>query len=246
MSSSDSGSEQSEDGNSALADTASSIEHNKRKLAADSGDEDEDEVEVDENQPGGTRQQKRQRRTGGQDNDGSDSDDSHNSTSLSDLDSDGDMPLQELVNSNSRQSNGSNVNATAGKSSRKVSSKAAPSSKAPSNKSKQPSSKSVPSGRTVPDHQPGSPHADLHNPAPPDEGQNTAKPLDDHELQEAIATRVKLEEGLDESNTDGLPSRPVEALVRGPALDDEEVVHDVSLQKAMLTCFAYCAKLPFR
>lgn len=207
MSSSDSGSEQSEDGTSAFVDSASSSGRNKRKEApdiADAGDENED-----------VNQAKRQRRTAGSDDEGSE-----NSTSLSDLDSDGDTPLQELVNSNVRLNSG----ATAGKGSRTVSSKAAGSTKAPSTKA--PSSKAGASTRTVPDHQPSSPHAELHHP-PENDDPDAAKPLDDKELQDAIAVQVKLEEGLEEAEAPSNNARPVEDLVKGPTLVDDSIVHEV-------------------
>lgn len=210
MSSSDSGSgsEQSDDGTAAFGDSASSSGRNKRKDApgagADGGaDENEDIVQA-----------KRQRRAAG-----SDAEDSENSTSLSDLDSDGDTPLQELVNSNARLNSG----ATAGKGSRTVSSKASASSKAPT---KAASSKVGASTRTVPDHQPSSPHAELHHP-PDDEDETAAKPLDDRQLQDAIAVQVKLEEGLEEAVAPEA-SRPVEELVKGPTMVDDSIVNEVS------------------
>jgi hypothetical protein len=88
MSSSDSGSEQSDDGQSAFVDSGSAASRNKRKDAPtnDGGGDENEEVAPT----------KRQRREA----DVSDGDDSENSTSLSDLDSDGDTPLQELVNNN--------------------------------------------------------------------------------------------------------------------------------------------------
>lgn len=207
MSSSDSGSEQSEDGTSAFVDSASSSGRNKRKDAPDTtaegGDENED-----------VNQAKRQRRTGRSDDEGS-----GNSTSLSDLDSDGDTPLQELVNSNVRLNSG----ATAGKGSRTISSKAAASTKAPSTKA--PSSKAGASTRTVPDHQPSSPHAELHHP-PENDDPAAAKPLDDKQLQDAIAVQVKLEEGLEEAVAPS-DNRPVEELVKGPTMVDDSIVNEV-------------------
>lgn len=87
--------------------------------------------------------------------------------------------------------------------------------------------------RTVPDHQPGTPHADLHH--PPEQSSNWVAPLDDRELQEAIQVKVKMEDGLDDGGVDsaagpdaGLaPEQKVERLVKGQAVDDEEMVHEL-------------------
>lgn len=205
MSSSDSGSEQSEDGAGAFVDSASSFGRNKRKDAPEDND-----GGADENEDAG--QAKRQRRTAG-----SDAEDSDHSTSLSDLDSEGDTPLQELVNGNVRLNSG----ATAGKGSRTVSSKVSASTKAPT---KVPT-KAGASTRTVPDHQPSSPHAELHHP-PEDEDGLAAKPLDDKQLRDAIAVQVKLEEGLEEAVAPQ-PSIPVADMVKGPTLVDDSIVNEV-------------------
>jgi hypothetical protein len=102
--------------------------------------------------------------------------------------------------------------------------------------------------RTVPDHQPGTPHADLHNPGTPAEAAGPgARPLDDKELQEAIDHfQVKQEEeGLDEAGfpPSSAPTQPavsisrggvqkqqraVEQMVKGPALDEETEATEVN------------------
>lgn len=94
-------------------------------------------------------------------------------------------------------------------------------------------SKTLGSSRTVPDHQPGTPHADLHNDAEEMglDGQLLSKPMDDEELRDAVAIRVKLEEGVDEgalSPSKKFEQRPVEQLVLGQAVDDEELAHEAS------------------
>lgn len=92
------------------------------------------------------------------------------------------------------------------------------------------------SSRTVPDHQPGTPHADLRNEHEHDvgpEGLHTAAPLDQQDLLDAIAIRVKQEEGLDDGlsggphHANGEQRKPVEQLVLGQAVDDEEIAHEV-------------------
>ena len=98
------------------------------------------------------------------------------------------------------------------------------------------------SSRTVPDHQPGTPHADLHNEHEHDvgpEGLPTAAPLDQQDLLDAIAIRVKQEEGLDDGDLSGAPHqpngeqrKPVEQLVLGQAVDDEEIAHEVGRVRA--------------
>lgn len=98
------------------------------------------------------------------------------------------------------------------------------------------------SSRTVPDHQPGTPHADLHNEHEHDvgpEGLPTAAPLDQQDLLDAIAIRVKQEEGLDDGLSGGGPHqangdahKPVEQLVLGQAVDDEEIAHEVGCEQA--------------
>ena len=93
---------------------------------------------------------------------------------------------------------------------------------------KQPN-KSLGTSRTVPDVQPGTPHADLHN------GVSTLGPngepeglLNDAELRQAIETRVKFEDDIASlPTTQPVASVGVEAMVRGQAVDDEEIIQDV-------------------
>lgn len=94
---------------------------------------------------------------------------------------------------------------------------------------KQPN-KSLGSSRTVPDLQPGTPHADLHNDTT-EIGPNGEPPdvLNEAELRQAIGLQVKLEE--EAATLEQAVSRApatVEALVRGQAVDDEEIIQDVS------------------
>ncbi|KAL7010397.1 hypothetical protein EMMF5_000421 [Cystobasidiomycetes sp. EMM_F5] len=99
-----------------------------------------------------------------------------------------------------------------------------------SNGAEQPAAKTLGSSRTVPEHQPGTPHADLHNDTarlgPNGEPDGL---LDAEELKKAISERVKLEEFATESiTTKPLDStKTMESLIRGQAVDDEEIAHDV-------------------
>jgi hypothetical protein len=81
----------------------------------------------------------------------------------------------------------------------------------------------------VPEHQPNSPHAELHHP-PAAEDDASMKPLEEQQLKDAITVQVKLEEGLEAATQPVQPepaARPTEELVKGPTLVDDAIVNDV-------------------